>query len=169
MDVNVEHLAEARFHTPFAGSIFFRWITDPDFNSDTLIHTNLYHVKDPDVKSFKGYTQHVWKIFVTDIFDYATDKTIENCNILQLVFDPRNHGSGKSIGDIDSRLGKINIATDVEKKGAQMFFRDKELTLLPSDISGPSRQLYVVVYDIKHPDTFLGCAKIRQVQTKDHR
>ena len=46
-DASEEHIAEARFNTPFAGSIYFRWLAAKETDhKDTLIYTNLYHLKE---------------------------------------------------------------------------------------------------------------------------
>jgi hypothetical protein len=83
---------------------------------------------------------------------------------LQTIYDPQNYGSGNSIGDIDLRVGKLNISEDIQKTNVRQLFRDEKLQLLPSDLNGPSRKLYVVIID--HKNEFLACAKIRQLETK---
>lgn len=110
------------------------------------------------------YTNHSWKLYITDIFDGVGDRPEENCNVLQLVFDPQNLANGNSIGDIDTRLGNINIATRM--KSVRQIFQDDLLKLLPNDLTGPQRQLYVVIYDSVHKENFLGCAKIRHVRSR---
>lgn len=107
---------------------------------------------------------HSWKIYATDIFDQTTDRTEENCNVLQVIYDPQNYGAGQSIGDIDLRLGKLNISENVLKHKIRQVFHDDKLHLLPTDLTGPSRKLYVVITD-KNND-FLACAKIRHLETK---
>lgn len=162
---NIDHVAEARFHGPIAGSIFFRWLTAQDTDHrENLITSNLFHVTNITEKS--PFTMHSWKIFVTDIFETNAEKPQVNCNVLQLVYDPDNLGAGKSIGDINVRMGKIKIAKDVHKQEIRQTFSDKELILLPSDLTGPHRQLFVVVYDDSHPNRFLACAKIQNVRTR---
>lgn len=80
-----------------------------------LIMNDLYHVANKENHSrLIPHTEHLWKIYVTDILDSNEDSS--DCNILQLVFDPDNAGKGKAIGDIDARLGKIKIATDYNVK-----------------------------------------------------
>lgn len=44
------------------------------------------------------------------------------------------------------------------------MFHDNQLHLLPADLNGPSRKLYVVIID--HKNDFLACAKIRQLETR---
>ncbi|XP_077282996.1 superoxide dismutase family protein Rsod [Arctopsyche grandis] len=159
-DRTVERVAVAKFNSPVAGFIYFRWIASKEFDhTDIYVHTDLYHVKNSSKKV--PFTQHNWKVFVTDIFDSGNDKSEENCNILQLVFDPENKGDGKGVGDIDSRLGKVKISTDPAKEKVKTLYKDDGLTLLPSDLGGPHRNLYIVIFEEKHGDSFLSCAKIR--------
>lgn len=129
-----------------------------------LITTDLYHVRDVEKHERKvKFTQHSWKIFVTDILDSENDKGENNCNILQLVFDPQIKGEGRAMGDIDKRVGRVKISTDYYRNKYKSFYRDDELILLPSDLTGPHRRLYLVVFETKHQDSFLACAKIRYV------
>ncbi|KAK2588649.1 hypothetical protein KPH14_006415 [Odynerus spinipes] len=154
---NTEKFAEARFYGPVAGTVWFRWLGGQagDNTTDTIVYADLHHVNN-DVKQ-EDYTEHYWKIYVTDIFDTGKDKS--NCNILQTVFDPDNAGTGKSIGDIDARLGKIKVAVKQSKR-YKTSYRDPELSLLPADLLGPHRLLYLVVFHPTHDDSFLACAKI---------
>lgn len=162
---NIDHIAEARFYAPVAGSIYFRWLAAKESDHhDTLIHTNLFHVR--NATSENDFTKHHWKIFVTDIFDTNPDKSEVNCNVLQLVYDPQNLGSGKSIGDIDSRVGQIKVAKNIQRQPFKELFQDDELVLLPSDLTGPHRHLFVVIYDDLHTSNFLACAKIRNIRTR---
>lgn len=165
IDQDIDHLAEARFHSKIAGSIFFRWLSaKKSDHSDTLILSNLYHNQKLSDHSSALHTSHSWKLYITDIFDDKSDRPEENCNVLQLVFDPQNLANGKSIGDIDSRLGNIKIANGM--KSVRQIFQDDLLKLLPNDLTGPQRQLYVVVFDSVHKENFLGCAKIRHVRSR---
>lgn len=117
-------------------------------------------------RQFEGnlFSSHSWKIYTTDIFDQTTDRIEENCNVLQVIYDPQNYGPGNSIGDIDLRVGKLNISEDIQKLSVRQVFRDNQLHLLPADLNVPSRKLYVVITD--HKNDFLACAKIRQLETK---
>lgn len=162
---NIDHLGEARFHGPIAGSIYFHWLTAKDtIHRENMITSNLFHVDNSTDRS--PVTTHSWKIFVTDIFETNAEKSQINCNVLQLIYDPQNEGAGKSLGDIDVRVGQIQVANDVYRQEAKQIFTDKELILLPSDLSGPHRQLFVVIYDHQHPTRFLACAKIRNIKTR---
>ena len=107
---------------------------------------------------------HSWKIFTTDIFDQTTDRIEENCNVLQVIYDPQNYGAGNSIGDIDLRVGKLTISEDIQKSNVIQMFSDDQLHLLPADFNVPTRKLYVVITD--HKNDFLACAKIRQLEAK---
>lgn len=99
-----EKHAVARFTAPVAGSLHFRWLSAREFDeSDSYIQADLYHTK--AVADKVDYTEHKWKLFVTDIFDADKGNHEDNCNVLQLVFDPENSGDGMSVGDLDSRLG----------------------------------------------------------------
>lgn len=168
LEENIDHTAEARFHAPIAGSIFFRWLAAKETDHhDTLIHANLFHVRNTSEKNDGiAITTHRWKIFTTDIFDTDADKPEINCNVLQILYDPQNLGNGKSIGDIDNRVGQIKIATDVQSKEIIEFYHDEQLVLLPSDLSGPHRQLFVVIYDHLHTNNFLACTKIRNIRPR---
>lgn len=159
-----------------------------------IIHTNLHHIRKQKLQSI-SYTEHQWKIYVTDIFETGKGKYCrktnfqidnlficnyniwicicdigntsnsrsfidkDNCNILQNVFDPNNSGAERSIGDVDVRLGKIKVATNAQQK-YKTFYRDPELSLLPADLLGPHRHLYLVIFHPVHEDSFLACARI---------
>ncbi|XP_076244983.1 uncharacterized protein Rsod [Calliopsis andreniformis] len=158
LEKSKEKFAEARFYGPIAGTIWFRWLGDyaADDTSDTIIYVDLYHVNKQKLQSIE-YTEHYWKIYVTDIFDIGKDKS--SCNVLQSVFDPNNSGTEKAIGDIDIRLGKIKVATSYQRK-SKTLYRDSKLSLLPTDLLGSHRQLYLVIFHPTHDDSFLICAKI---------
>ncbi|KAL1494603.1 hypothetical protein ABEB36_010175 [Hypothenemus hampei] len=161
LEKHQEKTAVARFHSPIAGNVYFRWFSTKDNHSDMIITTDLYHShKKEQYGKYLDFTEHLWKIYVTDIFD-DTDRSEENCNILQLVFDPENKGKNSALGDIDRRLGKVKISTNHNRNRYKTLYQDSELLLLPSDLNGPQRRLYVVVFEKKHEDVFLACAKIR--------
>ncbi|XP_055533520.1 uncharacterized protein LOC129723361 [Wyeomyia smithii] len=170
-DGSQDHIAEARFNSPITGSIYFRWLASKEtHHSDTLIYSNLFHIKEQSRKlNNPDLTEHSWKIYVTDIFENDASNVEENCNKLQLVFDPQVRGVGKAVGDIDVRLGNLKITTNSQKHKYRQLFNDKDLVVLPSDLYGPSRKLYVVIFDPVHPDTFLACAKIRHLKAKSAR
>lgn len=81
-----------------------------------------------------------------------------------MIYDPQNYGAGNSIGDIDLRVGKLNVSEDVQRVKVHQRFEDDKLHLLPADLNAPSRKLYVVILDDKND--FLACAKIRHSETK---
>lgn len=164
LDKKQEKIAVARFNSPIAGNVYFKWFSTKDNHSDMLITTDLYHSQRKEkYGKYVDFTEHSWKIYVTDIFD-DTDKSEENCNILQLVFDPENKGNGMTLGDIDIRLGKVKVSTNYNRKKYKTLYQDSELILIPSDLSGPQRRLYLVIFEKKHEDVFLACAKIRYDQ-----
>lgn len=72
LEKNIEKFAEARFYGPIAGTIWFRWLGghSGDDTSDTIIYVDLYHVKKQKLQNI-DYTEHYWKIYVTDIFDIS--------------------------------------------------------------------------------------------------
>ncbi|XP_015118809.1 uncharacterized protein LOC107042324 [Diachasma alloeum] len=159
LERNAEKNAEARFHGPVAGSVWFRWLggTAGDSTTDTIIYADLHHTSKQKLQSV-AFTEHNWKIYVTDIFDSGRDKN--DCRILQSVFDPDDLGPGRSIGDVDSRLGKIRVAVDTGKR-FKTAYRDTVISLLPSDLLGTHRSLYLVVFHPTHPDSVLACARIK--------
>ncbi|KPJ12105.1 hypothetical protein RR48_02994 [Papilio machaon] len=161
-----EKYAEARFTSPIAGSLTFRWLYTRDFDeSDAFLLADLYHTK---ANQDKGeFTQHKWKLFVTDIFDSDKGNYEDNCNVLQAVFDPENSGDGMSVGDLDSRLGLIRVATDPSVRRLRRLYKDEVLGLLRADMEVTRRSLYVVIYDNRHADSFLACAKLRPSQPKN--
>lgn len=71
LEKNAEKNAEARFHGPVAGSIWFRWLGGHpgDTTADTVMYVDLYHVSKQKVLQSVDFTEHNWKIYVTDIFD----------------------------------------------------------------------------------------------------
>jgi hypothetical protein len=93
------------------------------------------------------------------ILEILTHLDKDNCNILQSIFDPNNSGVGRSIGDVDVRLGKIKVATSTQER-YKTLYRDPELSLFPADLLGPHRHLYLVIFHPVHEDSFLVCAKI---------
>lgn len=163
VDKTNEKTAVARFNSPISGNVYFRWFLTKDNHSDMLITTDLYQVANPEKidRKDKPFTEHAWKIYVTDILDSRNEKSEIDCNVLQLVFDPESRGDGKAIGDVDARLGKVRVSTDYTRSRHRTLFRDRELILLPSDLTGPQRRLYLVIFESKHEDSFLACAKIR--------
>ncbi|CAG9829590.1 unnamed protein product [Diabrotica balteata] len=162
VDKTKEKTAVARFNSPIAGNVYFRWFSTSDNQTDMLVMTDLYHVRNKEnfSRSLQN-TEHSWKIYVTDILDSDENRHVDNCNILQLVFDPNDKGGGKAIGDVDKRLGKVKVSTDYNKYKFKTLYRDEELILLPGDLNGPQRRLYLVLFETKHEDVFLGCAKIQ--------
>lgn len=165
-------MAEARFHTPISGSIYFRWLSTRDsYHRTTLITSHLQHTHNLSDSSTPA-TVHSWKIYVTDILE-AVDNRIEfNCDILQTIYDPKNRGRdlGRSPGDIDLRLGKLRVASIGQTQPASRLFQDNELMFFPNELTGPvRRQLFVVINDHEHTDRFLACARIRMIEPRTVR
>lgn len=160
-----EKTAEARFYAPIAGLLHFRWLYTKDFDeSDGFLIADLYHNK--AVQEKVDYTEHKWKLFVTDIFDSDKGDYEDNCNVLQAVFDPENSRDGLSVGDLDTRLGLVRVAADPNVKRLRRLYKDEVLNLLRTDMEVTRRSLYVVIYDNRHADSFLACAKLRVMQPK---
>lgn len=164
-DKMYEKHAVARFTSPVAGTLHFRWLSAPEYDeSDSYIQADLYHTK--AVADKVDYTQHKWKLFVTDIFDSDKNNLEVNCNILQIVFNPYNSGDGMSVGDLDSRVGLVKVATEPTVKRAKTLYKNPVLNMLRNDMEVTKRSLYVVIYDVNHSGSFLGCAKLRPMQPK---
>lgn len=83
LEKNIEKFAQAYFYGPVAGTVLFRWLGSQTGNdTDTIIHTNLHHIHKQKLQSL-NYTEHYWKIYVTDILE--TGKGIRNCKISYLI------------------------------------------------------------------------------------
>lgn len=163
VDKLYEKTATATFRSPVAGNVYFRWFSK-DNQKEMIITTDLYHVANVENHTKNiDFTEHKWKIYVTDIFDKKPGKARDDCNILQLVYDPENKGRGKARGDIDIRHGLVKISLDYQRNKYKTSFRDAILELLPGDLDGTQRRLYLVLFEKKHDDTFLACARIRYI------
>lgn len=162
-----EKVAEAKFFSPVAGSVFLCWVGSHHSGStDTLLLTNLYHVVVPK-DSKPVVTEHHWKIYTTDILDSEADKSRENCNFLQLVFDPVfSTTPGQAVGDLDSRIGKVKVAGNPRLPHSSVagVYHDSGLTSVSVDLLSGQRSLYLVIFDARHHDSFLACAKIREIR-----
>lgn len=164
-EISYEKHAVAKFNSPVAGAIHFRWLSAKEFDEmDSYIQTDLYHTK--AVTEKVEYTEHNWKLFVTDIFDSDKGNHEDNCNVLQLVFDPDNSGDGMSVGDLDTKLGLLKVAKDGNLKRFRTLYKKNIINVLRNDMEVTKRSLYVVIYDNKHRDSFLACAKLRLMQPK---
>ncbi|CAH0763523.1 unnamed protein product [Diatraea saccharalis] len=71
-----------------------------------------------------------------------------------------------SVGDLDSRLGLVKVATDANVKKMRTLYKDEVLNILRSDMEVTKRSLYVVIFDNRHVDSFLACAKLRTMEPK---
>lgn len=160
-----ERHAVARFTSPVAGTLHFRWLHAKEFNeADSYVQADLYHAK--AVTEKVEFTEHKWKIFVTDIFDSDKGNHEDNCNVLQMVFNPDNAGEGMSVGDLDKHLGLVKIATDGNLKRFKTLYKHGVINVLRSDMEVTKRSLYVVIYDSRHTESFLACAKLRTMEPK---
>ena len=165
-------VAEARFTSPMAGSVFFTSLErqpdeDNPAGAETKIYTNLYHTQGG--KS----SQHKWEIFITDILDSDADLYGGNCDFLQIMYDPSHKGGhegcskteqGKcSQGDLMRKFGKVKVGQR-QSMFSKSYLTDLNLNL-KGDVSGP-RSLFLVLYDNEHEDSFLSCTKIREIKPK---
>ncbi|XP_063389539.1 uncharacterized protein LOC134675251 [Cydia fagiglandana] len=158
VDEEAESYAEAHFSSPVAGTVTFRWLIPRDASEpDADVTTDLYHMR--AVRGSEDYTQHKWKLFVTDIFDTSRSHD-DSCDVLQAVFDPATGGDGISVGDLDVRMGLAHVARD-GRVSARATYKHDVLRALRADMDATRRSLYVVVYDHQHEDSFLACAKLR--------
>ena len=117
-------VAEARFTSPVAGSVFFHSLSLGD-KIETKIFTNLYHV----ISS--SSSDHPWQIFITDIL--GTNKRRQTCNFLQILYDPENKDSSECSkdkptqckdGDFTSKFGKVRVG----KQGTQQSSGDENIS-----------------------------------------
>jgi hypothetical protein len=111
----------------------------------------------------------VWFIFlvVTHFLFCHADKSRENCNFLQLVFDPVfSTTPGQAVGDLDSRIGKVKVAGNptLPHSSVAGVYHDSGLTSVSVDLLSGQRSLYIVIFDARHHDSFLACAKIREIR-----
>ena len=63
------------------------------------------------------------------------------------------------MGDLDVRVGKVKVG-----ESAAAVYHDQMLTSLSVDLLSGQRSLYVVIFDSQHTDSFLACAKIREIR-----
>lgn len=166
-DSSLEHSAESRFLGPIVGSIHFRWLASKSSeHSETLIYAKLQHTrKTAQGRVAADLVQHRWKIYATDIVENIR-RTEGDCNSLQLVFDPQNSEPGKTIGDLDNRLGPLPVNIYESGSKQSLLKRDGQLVLLPSDLTGLKRRLYVVIFDSDKTDDIVACAEIRHIRSR---
>lgn len=68
---------------------------------------------------------------------------------MQILYDPTNQGEGKSIGDLDERLGKIRVGSKDGRHYAKQMFVDHSLVLSLSEYAGKTRRVYVGKHNLK--------------------
>lgn len=162
-DAGLEHSAESRFQGAIAGSIHFRWLASRSSeHSETLVYAKLQHTHKTTPVDI---VHHRWKIYATDIVE-KTRRTEGDCNSLQLVFDPQNGEPGKTIGDLDNRLGPLPVNAYESTSLRSLLTRDEQLVLQPTDLTGLRRRLYVVIFDAVNVDDIVDCAEIRHTRLK---
>lgn len=166
----VENLrsAEARFTSPVAGSIWFSSLRlEDEKTTETTIFSNLVHVAGESKSS-----SHRWQLFITDVLDTDSDIQGSGCDFLQILYDPQNgQGEGCSKddpgkcreGDLGGKFGNVKVSRR-ESMFTKSYFHDTHLNL--PELEGTARSLFVVLYDEDHTDSFLACAKVREVKHK---
>ncbi|KAK2722112.1 uncharacterized protein LOC136034475 [Artemia franciscana] len=157
--------AVAQFSTPVSGAVVIRSVA-LDSLADTLVYANLY-----DVNIDESSSVHKWKIYSTDIFDSESDKDKNNCDFLQIVYDPLSSDSQEcskekpencTVGDLSSKLGHVTVSSSNTRSG-KILHNDPHL-ILP-DLSGP-RQLYVVLFEDETSNNFLTCARLTELKPR---
>jgi len=155
-------VAEARFTSPVAGSVFFHTLTIGDI-TETKIFSNLFHVVEGATSSLP------WQIYITDIL--GSNKRRQTCNFLQILYDPDNKDSQSCSpsspqdckqGDLTSKFGPIPVGKK-QSMFTTKYFTDSTLHL--PELEG-SRSLYLTLFDPEHTDSFLACAQIHHLETK---
>ena len=120
VDSDKIRVAEARFTSPVAGSVFFHSLSLGN-KIETKIFTNLYHV----ISS--SSSDHPWQIFITDIL--GSNKRRQTCNFLQILYDPdskdnancsQDNPSGCRDGDFTAKFGKVRVG----KQGTEQLSCD---------------------------------------------
>ncbi|KAF4521582.1 hypothetical protein B566_EDAN001302 [Ephemera danica] len=159
-----ERIAEARFTGPLAGTVLFRWFGAAD-GIDAIIFSNLL----PVTEKSNDVNLHNWKIYVTDVLESEADKARDDCNALQLVFDPHNRGASSlcspqnplkcRAGDLDLRLGQL-------RSGGRHFVRDLWLPELSQSSADSPRSLYLAIFDPVNDKNILSCSRMRRIEPK---
>ena len=85
-----ETVARAVFRYPVVGHVYFRWMSTSRRQSDINILVELYNVMTTNGvgAKYKTFTNHHWKIYVSDILETQTKLSETNCNALQTIYDP---------------------------------------------------------------------------------
>lgn len=162
---SAEKYAVARFNSPVAGNLVFRWLNNKEFDEkDSFIISDLYHARAITDKT--SHTVHKWKILATDVFDSDKNNQEENCNSLQVVFDPEDSETGKSVGDLDHHFGLIKVATDGSKEKFKALYKGDVINVLRTEMEETKRNLYIMIYDHRDTNTYFACAKLRLMEPK---
>ena len=157
-----EKIAEARFTSPVAGSIFFHTLSDGE-KIETKIFSNLYNVVQG--KS----TDHGWQIFITDIL--GANKQRSSCNFLQIIYDPDNKDSSDcsqdspencKSGDLTGKFGKVRAGKE-ESMFTKKYLTDRNLVF--PELEG-TRSLYLALYDPEQENNYYACAQIHELNPR---
>lgn len=155
--------AEAYFESQISGKITVRGNED----GTTIIILNLYNINS------KISTRHDWKILASDILDNRRHD--EQCNYLQLVFDPHNtEGTDCSTndmkkcrqGDLTGKHGQLQVAG--LGKSSRRTIVDHNLPISSLEVS---RALFIAIYEPIGPgvikrSNILTCAKLHISQPR---
>ena len=175
-------MAEARFMSPVAGSVYFHSLRQAG-QTETKIFTNLYHVAGGGEGGGEGEgagssSDHPWQIFITDIL--GSNRKRQSCNFLQILYDPENRAASSGEGDCSpanpercpagNLTGKFDLARigKQESMFTKKYYADQSLSL-PDDLDGSSRSLYLALFDKDHPDSFYACAQIHNLSPRTGR
>eukprot|EP00095_Tigriopus_kingsejongensis_P007890 snap_masked-scaffold720_size106930-processed-gene-0.10 protein:Tk07890 transcript:snap_masked-scaffold720_size106930-processed-gene-0.10-mRNA-1 annotation:"hypothetical protein L798_15715" len=164
---NPVKVAEARFTSPVGGSV---WFTTLSLGNalETKIFTNLFHVQ--GTRS----TTNNWKIYITDALDSSLDVNGQNCDFLQILYDPENRsGEGCSEeepekcqeGDLKGKFGEVKVGKR-ESMFTKSYHTDTDIEL--PELEG-SQAMFLVLFDPDHQDSFFACAKIRDIPVRHAR
>lgn len=63
----------------------------------------------------------------------------------------------------------MKVATDANRRKIKTLYKDEVLNVLRSDMEVTRRSLYVVVFDNRHSDSFLACAKLRTLEPRSSK
>eukprot|EP00094_Tigriopus_californicus_P005910 TCALIF_05695-PA protein Name:"Similar to sodE Superoxide dismutase [Cu-Zn] 5 (Dictyostelium discoideum)" AED:0.01 eAED:0.01 QI:0/-1/0/1/-1/1/1/0/1143 len=160
-------VAEARFTSPIAGSVWFTTMSFGD-GVETKIFSNLFHTQ--GTKS----TANDWKIYISDALDSSLDVNGQSCDFLQTLYDPE-HRSGEGCseddpgkcreGDLTGKFGQVRVGK-TESMFTKAYHNDVDITL--PELDG-SQALFLVLFDADHQDSFFTCAKLRGIPVRHAR
>lgn len=85
------------------------------------------------------------------------DKSRGTCNFLNLIYDPVSVAGRGPVGDLSARLGPVPV-------GKLHVRHDPALETIEPGLLNSLRSLYFVIFDHKHPDSYLSCSKLRLIE-----